>query len=188
MSAYGPDAGDQLEPIDAADDFLSGIGPGGMGRVDESSEAEKPDWIRARWAELRDGRYPRIGRVFASVSRRIPASFFSWAFNGLDDGSIWDSEVTRGGGPSDTCAIGLPARREADWQIGFRLMMAATPIWLLVGAMFALFVVLQSNHMAAHHDEAKIGPAPPTHNSSEIVRPDSSAFASGPVLLNAKTW
>jgi hypothetical protein len=67
-------------------------------------------------------------------------------------------------------------------------MMAATPIWLLIGIMFAMFVVLQSNRMAAHHDEAKIGPAPPVHDSSEVERPDSSAFSSGPVILNARTW
>lgn len=163
MSAYDErHDSDQLESIDPPDDFLYGIGSGRLDRLDESPSSENPGWLRTRWSELRDGRHPRVGRVFASISRCVPASFYDWALNGLDDGSIWDSESPRGGGPSDTCAIGLSARREADWQIGFRIMCAATPIWLLVAVMFVMFVVLQSSRIAAHNADAKIGPVPQT--------------------------
>ena len=168
MSAHRLYDSDKLEPVDAADGFLSGIGSGRVDRLDESPEAEKPDWLRARWSELRGGRYPRVGRVLVAVSRCLPASFYDWAVDRLDDGSIWSAESAGNCGPSDTGTIGLAARREADWEIGFRLMCAATPIWLLIGIMFAMFVVLQSSRIAAHHQDAKIGPVPAAATSPSL--------------------
>jgi len=155
-----------------------------VGGLDESPETENPGWLRSRWSELRRGRYPRVGRLFTALARCVPASLLTWAMCGMDDGSIWSSEAPRGGGPSDTCVIGVSRRREEDWQIGFRVMMAATPLSLLVALLVMLFAVIRLAPIAPAHDNSHKEYATPPSTKSGAV---PAVLDSGRVIATTST-
>ncbi len=172
-SSHGID--DQLATDVVDDGFLHVGEPRRLDRLDEPPETENPGWLRARWSELRRGRYPRLGRVFAALSRCVPASVLDWALCGMDDGEIWDSEAPRSCGPADTCVIGLSARRQEDWQIGFRALTALTPLSLLIALIVMLFAVV------------RLAPIAPAHDNShrEYAKPPAVKSSSVPAVLDS---
>lgn len=176
---------DKLAP-DLVDDGFLRIGDARrVGGLDEPPQTENAGWLRARWSELRRGRYPRVGRLFTALARCVPASVYAWLMCGVDDGSIWSSEAPRGSGPADTCVIGVSRRREEDWQIGFRALTALTPLSLLIALIVMLFAVVRLAPIAPAHDNShKEYAAPPATKSGAVP----AVLDSGRIVATTTTY
>lgn len=146
------------------DDFLRVGVDRGSGGVGSTGSCSHPDCVLDCVRKLRSGRLAWFGRIIAALAGIIPESVFRWSLNGLDGGSIWDDEMARNGGPSDTGIIRI-ARRENE-QVGMRLVAALTPIVVVVGLMAVGFMLLLSERRivreSGRNRPSSIGPASPS--------------------------
>ena len=152
------------------DDFLScGVGSG-CHRL--GSEGESPhkgrvfDCVR----KLRSRRLAWFGWILGILAGIVPEGFFRWAFHGVDGGSIWDDEMARSGGPSDTGIIRI--ERCEDEQIGMRIIAAVTPILIAAAVIAVSYTLLNSyereNAMRSRNN-VEISPAPPDERHSSAL-------------------
>ena len=164
------------------DDFLRVGGDGGNGRVGSTCSCSHPPCVLHCVRKLRSGRLAWLGRIITALAGLVPEGLFRWALDGLDGGSIWDDEVARDGGPSDTGVIRI-ARRENE-QVGMKIVAALTPIVVVVGLMAVGFMLLLSERRimreASRTRPATIMPAtPPIEHGGAILVHHRHRFTRG---------
>ena len=126
-----PSAQNDLGADHPVDDFLAGIG---LGRTDgvRGSQGQKDMGACCRLVRgVRDGRFPRVRRIFTAFARLIPACVLDWFGCQLCDGSIWEPGLPANCGPGDTGALGAQIRNELDEEIGWRVIGAAMPVFVI---------------------------------------------------------
>ena len=129
------------------DGFLCCRNAGGSGRVGQQDDQSHDPRLCRIVAKLRNPRLAWVWFCLASLARIVPSFILSRAKYRLDDGSIWDEEVARNGGPSDTGVIRYS--RRVDEEEGYRVMAMLLPIWVLVLILITLFCLLPAEPIPA---------------------------------------
>ena len=151
------------------DDFLSCGVSGGCHRLGSAGTGTHQSRVSDCVRKLRSRRLAWFGWFLGILAGIVPEGFFRWAFNGVDGGSIWDDEMARSGGPSDTGVIRI--ERCQDEQIGMRIVAAVTPIIIAVGIMAAGHWLLNSyqRNEVSRSRTSEISPAPPDERHSSAL-------------------
>lgn len=151
------------------DDFLSGGVDRGSDRLGSACPCSHSPRVSDCVRKLRSRRLAWVGWFLGALAGIIPTGFFRWAFHGVDSGSIWDDEMARDGGPSDTGVIRI--ERYEDEQVGMKLVAAVTPILLAIGIMAAGHWLLNSyqRNEVSRGRTSEISPAPPDERHSSAL-------------------
>ena len=149
------------------DGFLCCRNAGGSGRVGQQDDQSHDPRLCRIVAKLRNPRLAWVWFCLASLARIVPSFILSRAKYRLDDGSIWDEEVARNGGPSDTGVIRYS--RRVDEEVGYRVMAMLLPVWLLLIVLIILFSLLPTEPQPVN--------AAPKHESVHATAHIANSFA-----------
>lgn len=166
---------DDLGADYAPDDFLAGIGSDRPERLHGPQGQEDMGAIARLVRGVRDGRMPRVRCVLAGVAKCVPESVLDWASGKFHDGSVGIERFTPACGPGDTGAVGLERRRELDEEIGWRVIDAIMPVFIVGGfavyLLAAVYVVLSRPHhtFGGTTHIPSISPRPPATSTSSVL-------------------
>ena len=159
----------------APDDFLAGIGDHRPQRIPGPQSQEDDGAIARLVRGMRDGRFPRLRCVVAGVARFVPACVLDWAGSVFHDGTVWEQGSAAACGPGDTGVIGLERRRELDEEVGWRVINAIMPTFIIGGltlyllAVFYVATVRPRETFGGTTHTPSISPAPSPHATSSTA-------------------
>lgn len=151
------------------DDFLSCGVSGGSDRLGSAGSGAYQSRVSDCVRKLRSRRLAWVGWLLGAIAGLIPTGFFRWAFHGVDSGSIWDDEMARDGGPSDTGIIRIEVYENE--QVGMKLVALFTPILIAAAVIAVSYTLLNSyeRENAMRGRNVEISPAPPDERHSSAL-------------------